>query len=159
MAANIAKLLFLGRPVEAISLTYCYHRLKRGLTLTLAQDYREARDWFVQHRRDPFLWLVILGPLTLAAITPWWGAFVFPPSDAIRAISQVLPNIEMVLPKNVLPKNFPKCGEQTYFFGYDFSSGTDFGRACRDIVNGGWVVILFRGRAGAAIGGEAAQQR
>jgi hypothetical protein len=39
--------------------------------------------------------------------------------------------------------HFPACG-QTYIFGYDFF-GTDFGRACRDIVNGGWVVVLFRG--------------
>jgi hypothetical protein len=112
------------------------------MTLTLAQEFKEARAWFAQHKRDPFLWLVILGPLTLAAITPWWGEFVFPSSDAIRAISQT----EMVLPQNVLPKYFPKCGEQTYIFGYDFISGRDFGRACRDIVNGGWVVdILFRG--------------
>jgi hypothetical protein len=42
-----------------------------GLTLTLAQDFREARDWFVQHKRDPFLWLVILGPLALASIAFW----------------------------------------------------------------------------------------
>ena len=112
------------------------------MTLTLAQEFKGARAWFAQHKRDPFLWLVILGPLTLGAITPWWGEFVFPPSDAIRAISQT----EMVLPQNMLPKYFPKCGEQTYIFGYDFISGRDFGRACRDIVNGGWVVdILFRG--------------
>ena len=110
--------------------------------MTLAQEFREARAWFAQHKRDPFLWLVILGPLTLAAITPWWGPIVFPPSDAIRAISQVLANTEM---KYMFPQNFPKCGEQKYIFGYDFRSGTDFGRACRDIVNGGWVVILFRG--------------
>ena len=110
--------------------------------MTFAQEIREARVWFAQHKRDPFLWLVILGPLTLAVITPWWGVFVFPPSDAIRAISQVLPNAEMAF---MFPNQFPKCGEQTYIFGYDFSSGTNFGRACRDIVNGGWVVILFRG--------------
>ena len=30
-----------------------------GLALTLAQDFREARAWFAQHKRDPFLWLVI----------------------------------------------------------------------------------------------------
>ena len=49
------------------------------LTLTLAQEFREARAWFTQHKRDPFLWLVILGPLTFAAIIPWWGVIVFPP--------------------------------------------------------------------------------
>ena len=112
------------------------------MTLTLAQEFKEARAWFAQHKRDPFLWLVILGPLTLAAITPWWGEFVFPPSDAMRAISQT----EMVLPQNMFSKYYPKCGERTYIFGYEFISGKDFGRTCRDIVNGGWVVdILFRG--------------
>jgi hypothetical protein len=127
------------------------------LTLTLAQDYREARDWFVQHRHDPFLWLVILGPLTLAAITGWWGPFVFSPSDAKRAISQVLPNTEM---QNISGKTFLKCGEQTYIFGYEFISGMDFGRACRDIVNGGWVVEFhFRGRDGAETGSQIAHQR
>ena len=130
------------------------------LTLTLAQEFRGARTWFAQHKRDPFLWLVILGPPTLAAITPWWGVYVFPPSDAIRAISEARPNAEMALPNFRFPTKFPKCGEQTYIFGYYFSSETDFGRACRDIVNGGWVVdILFRGRAGAALGGKAAHQR
>jgi hypothetical protein len=108
--------------------------------LTLAQEFREARAWFAQHKRDPFLWLVILGPLTLATITPWWGPFVFPPSDAIGAIRQVVPNADVALFAN----EFPKCRGQTYIFGYDFF-GTDFGRACRDIVNGGWVVVLFRG--------------
>jgi hypothetical protein len=66
----------------------------------------------------------------------------------------------MASPNFMFPTKFPKCGEQTYIFGYYFSSETDFGRACRDIVNGGWVVdILFRGRAGAALGGKAAHQR
>jgi hypothetical protein len=43
---------------------------------------------------------------------------------------------------NMLPKSFPKCGEQTYIFGYDFISGKDFGRACRDIVKGVWIVDI-----------------
>jgi hypothetical protein len=120
---------------------------KRGLTLTLAQEFREARDWFAQHKRDPFLWLVILGPLTFAAIT-FWGYVVFPPSGAIRAINQVLPNIEVM----VEPRNFPKCSGQTYIFGYDFGTPTwdtrvdpRSGRVCRDIINGGWVVDIYPG--------------
>jgi hypothetical protein len=115
--------------------------------LTLAQEFREARAWFAQHKRDPFLWLVILGPLTFAAITPWWGPIVFADSDAIRAIRQVVPDADVAL---VGQNNYPKCRGQTYIFGYDFGIRTDHdkgvGRACRDIVNGGWVVdILFRG--------------
>ena len=125
------------------------------LTLTLAQEFREARAWFAQHKRDPFLWLVILGPLVLVTITPWWGIIVFPPSDAERAISQLLPNTKIHLEK----KHYPKCSEQTYIFGYDFMTRTDdWGRVCRDVVNGGWVVDIL-GRAGAAIGAEAAHQR
>ena len=109
--------------------------------MTLAQDFREARDSFVQHKRNPFLWLIMLGPLTLAAIN-FWGLFVFPPSDAIRAVSQILPSNHT----RVAPKNFPKCDEQKYIFGYDFDVANDVGkisgvgRVCRDIVNGGWVV-------------------
>ena len=109
--------------------------------MTLAQDFREARDWFFQHKRDPFLWLIILGPLTLAAIE-FWGLFVFPPSGAIRAVNQVLPNAEV----GFGPKNFPKCSGRTYLFGYNFvgrgSSRADIGRARRDIVKGVWVVEI-----------------
>jgi hypothetical protein len=45
-----------------------------ALTLTLVQDFREARAWFVRHKRDTFLWPVILGPLTFAALTVFAGA-------------------------------------------------------------------------------------
>ena len=107
--------------------------------MTLAQDFREARDWFFQHKRDPFLWLIILGPLTLAAIQ-FWGLFVFPPSGAIRAVNQVLPNTEVIF----RPKNFPECSGRTYLFGYDFgfTNRADNGRVCRDIVKGVWVVEI-----------------
>ena len=114
-----------------------------GLTLTtLAQDFREARDWLVQHKRDPFLWLVILGPLVFASIT-FWGFFVFPPSGAEKAIRQVVPGTGV----SFAPKNFPKCRGQMYIFGYDFGIRTDHdqgagGRVCRDVVNGGWVVEI-----------------
>jgi hypothetical protein len=112
--------------------------------LTLAQDFKEAKDWFVQHKRDPFLWLVILGPLVLASIT-FWGLFVFPPSDAIGAIRQVVPGADVSIAE---PKNFPKCRGQTYVFGYDFGIRTDHdqdtGRVCRDVISGGWVVEITR---------------
>jgi hypothetical protein len=114
-----------------------YHRLKRGLTLTPPQDFTEARDWFVEHKRDPFLWLIILGPLTMVAIT-FGGVLLFPPSDAVRAVSQVLPNADM---GSMGPNYFPKCGGQTYIFGYNFDLARGK-RVCRDIINGGWVVDL-----------------
>ena len=110
--------------------------------MTLAEDFREARDWLVQHKRDPFLWLVILGPLVFASIT-FWGVFVFPLSDAEKAIRQVLPGVDVSLG----PKNFPKCQGQAYIFGYEFGpvhgivhNSRPYGYVCRDVVNGGWVV-------------------
>ena len=116
-----------------------YHRLKRGLTLTPPQDFTEARDWFVEHKRDPFLWLIILGPLTMVAIA-FGGVLLFPPSDARQAVSQVLSNADM---SGMRPNYFPKCGGQTYIFGYDFDwARGKLRRVCRDIINGGWVVDL-----------------
>jgi len=107
--------------------------------LTLAQDFRETKDWFAQHKRDPFLWLIILGPLVFASIT-FWGVIVFPPSDAEKAIRQVLPAANV----SFGPKNFPKCQGQTYIFGYEFGfrNTRAYGYVCRDVVNGGWVVDI-----------------
>lgn len=109
-----------------------------------AQELRETKDWFAQHKRDPFLWMIILGPLTLATITFWW-VVVFPPSDALQAIRQVLPNAGVAL----APKYFPSCRAKRYIFGYDFGIRTDgrthvedIGRVCRDVINGGWVLAI-----------------
>jgi hypothetical protein len=113
------------------------------MRLEVAQDFREAKDWLAEHKGDPFLWLVILGPLALAAIT-LWGVVVFPPSDAIRAIGQVLPKADVVLQQQ---KDFPSCRAKKYVFGYDLRIRTDGGpymdgRICRDVVNGGWVLAI-----------------
>ena len=110
--------------------------------MTLAQDFTQTRNCFVHHKRVPFLWLVILGPLTFFAINIW-GLFVFPPPGAIRAINQVLPNAKVVVDR----KNFPKCGGRTFLFGYDFHDigrdvDPDKGRVCRDIVGSAWVVDI-----------------
>jgi hypothetical protein len=113
------------------------------MRLEVAQDFREAKDWLAQHKRDPFLWLVILGPLALATIN-FWGLVVFPPSDSIRALRQVLPNADVAFG----PKNFPSCRGKKYIFGYDFAISTDggpyqeLGLTCRDVVNGGWVLAI-----------------
>jgi hypothetical protein len=114
--------------------------------IALAQELRETKDWLAQHKRDPFLWLIILGPLALAAATFWW-IVVFPPSDALRAISQVLPHTDITV-ITLQPKNFPSCRARKYIFGYDFAIRTegaraeDVGRLCRDIINGGWVLAI-----------------
>ena len=85
------------------------------VSLELAQELRETKDSLAQHKRDPFLWLVILGPLALAAIT-FWGPVLFPASDAIRAIRQVLPKADVILQHQ---KNLPSCRARKYVFGYD----------------------------------------
>jgi hypothetical protein len=77
------------------------------------------------------------------AVSHCWGVAVFPPSDAIRAIRQVLPNADVKL----RPKNFLSCRAKKYLFGYDFGigaggGGEDIGRICRDVVNGGWVLAI-----------------
>lgn len=77
------------------------------------------------------------------AVSHCWGVAVFPPSDAIRAIRQVLPNADVKL----RPKNFLSCRAKKYLFGYDFGIGAgggveDVGRICRDVVNGGWVLAI-----------------
>ncbi len=111
--------------------------------MTIAQELRQARDWLAQHERDPFFWLIILGPLTLAAIT-LGGVVVFPPSDAIRTIRQVLPSADIT----VQPKNLCKTSRGIYIFGYDFAVKTDHdhsekvGRICRDVLKGGWVLTI-----------------
>jgi len=112
------------------------------LTLTPAQEFREARDWLKQHKRDPFFWLIIV--MTLTMFTLNFGGIVilssaFPPADAIRAFGQVSPNVNLRI---VETKTSCKLPRGTYLFGYDL--GTDQGdgrvaRICRDILNGQWV--------------------
>jgi hypothetical protein len=111
--------------------------------LTPAQEFREARDWFAQHKRDPFLWLVILLPLTFATLTIGIPAIlmsVFPFSDAKRALGQGLPSGYTV----IWPKTICELPSGTFIFGYDLKTDNHpaskiLGRVCRDVVNGGWV--------------------
>ena len=108
--------------------------------MTPAQEFREARDWLAQHRRDPFLWLIFL--MTLAMFTFNFGAVavlgsVFPASDAQRTIGQGLPSVDLKIHG---PKVFCKLPRSASLFGYDLvANGKRVGRICRDIVNGGWV--------------------
>ena len=68
------------------------------LTLTPAQELRETREWLAQRKRDPFLWIIILMPLTLAVFhlvgfTVLSSAF--PRADAKRAIESVSPSVRI----------------------------------------------------------------
>ena len=112
------------------------------------QEFREARDWLAQHKRDPFLWTIILMTLMFAALTVGVPAIllsVFPFSDAKRTIAQVLPSSDFVIVKT---ETLCKLPRGTYIFGYDFGVKIDpkkkktVGRICRDVINGGWVLAL-----------------
>jgi hypothetical protein len=112
--------------------------------LTPAQEFRETRDWLAQHKRDPFLWLIILMPLTLAAIN-FGGSIVlasaFSRTDAKRAIEPVSPSVRIVEIRSF----FCKLPHRTYIFGYDLAAINEqgqekkVGRICRDIFNRQWV--------------------
>ena len=67
--------------------------------MTPAQEFREARDWLAQHRRDPYSWLIFLMTLAMfafnfAAIAVLGSA---PASDAQRTIGQGLPRVDLKL--------------------------------------------------------------
>jgi hypothetical protein len=115
-------------------------RIAEELILTPAQEFREARDWLAQHRRDPYLWLIFL--MTFAMFTfNFVGIAVlgsaFPASDAQPTIGQDLPSVDLKIGD---PKVFCKLPHSASLFGYDLiANGKRVGRICRDIVNGGWV--------------------
>ena len=108
--------------------------------MTPAQEFREARDWLTQHRRDPYLWLIFL--MTLAMFAFNFGGIAilgsaFPASDAQRAIGRGLPSVDLKIGHY---KIFCKLPRSAYLFGYNLNAdGKTVGRICRDIVNGGWV--------------------
>jgi hypothetical protein len=109
--------------------------------LTPAQEFREARDWLAQHRRDPYLWLILLMTLAMFAFNFGVNAVLgtaFPASDAQRTIGQGLPSVDLKIDES--PKIFCKLPRTAYLFGYNLiADGKTVGRICRDIVNGGWV--------------------
>jgi hypothetical protein len=117
------------------------------LTLTPAQEFREARDWLKQHMRDPFLWLILV--MTLTMFTLNFGGIVilsstFPPADAIRAFGQVSPKVDLRI---VQAKTWCNLPGGTYLFGYDLGTNQGdgrVGRICRDILNGEWVSAVAR---------------
>ena len=103
--------------------------------MTPAQEFRETRDWLAQHKRDPFLWLIILMPLTLFVITSG-GSIVlpsaFPRTDAKRAIEQVSPSVRIVE-----PRAFRKLPHGTYIFEYDLAATNDQGQVKKSAVYAG----------------------
>lgn len=84
--------------------------------------------------------------MTFAMFTFNFGGIVilstaFPPADAKQTIGLVSPNVALRIRNAKTPCQLPRG---TYLFGYDLNVRTDqgegnFGRICRDILNGGWV--------------------
>ena len=113
--------------------------LMEELTLTPAQEFREARDWLARHKRDPFLWLIILLPLIYAVhtvVVPAILMTVFPFSEAKRALGQDLPSADIIRVTTLC-----KLRRGTYLFGYDLRKNKiRIGRVCRDVVRGGWIL-------------------
>src|SRR6516225_2147817 len=101
------------------------------MTLTLAQEFKEARAWFAQHKRDP--------PWTVDVFCDQYVGLV-----CIPALGSDTSYKSSSAEQCVLPKNFPKCSGRMYSFGYDFfarnfgDGSFDWGRVCRDIVKGVW---------------------
>jgi hypothetical protein len=115
--------------------------------LTPVQEFREYRDWFTHHKRDPFLWLIILLPLTFAKIAIGVPAILisaFPYSDAVKSLQPILQRPDV---GSFGYKTICKLPQGTYIFGYDVAVKADkadqgpkpVGRVCRDVVKGGWV--------------------
>ena len=104
--------------------------------MTPAQEFREARDWLSHHKRDPFLWLIIL--MTVAMFALNFGvlallASAFPPSDAGRAIGLTPPFAYLET------RIYCKVPRGMHLFGYVFDKDEKKVRVCRDMLNGGWV--------------------
>src|SRR5262245_14963998 len=83
-----------------------------------AQEFRETRDWLKQHKHDPFLWLIIVMPLSIFALNFGGPAILsskFPSADAISAFGQVAPNVDVRVGSTKIPCKLPRG---TYLFGY-----------------------------------------
>jgi len=106
----------------------------------------ELRDWFAEWKRDnPFsFWVAILLPWLSAVITigvPATLMTAFPFSDARRVLS-LPPEVGAMATRITC-----KLPSGSYFFGYELVARTEteplkyFGRVCRDVVKGGWVLM------------------
>ena len=109
------------------------------------QEFSELRDWFAEWKRDnPFsFWVAVLLPWLYAVISIGVPATLipaFPFSDARRVLS-LPPEVGAMATR--IPCKLPSG---SYFFGYELVVRTEkeplkyFGRACKDVVKGGWVL-------------------
>jgi hypothetical protein len=116
-----------------------------AIELSMSALPPELRDWFAEWKRDnPFsFWIAVLLPWVCAVISigvPATLLSAFPFSDARRVLA--LPPEVAAFSTRItctLPSGF-------YIFGYELVVSTEkeplipFGRVCRDVVKGGWVL-------------------
>jgi hypothetical protein len=117
-----------------------------AIELSMSALPPELRDWFAEWKRDnPFsFWVAILLPWVYAVISigvPATLLSAFPFSDARRVLA--LPPEVAAFSTRItctLPSGY-------YIFGYELVASGDekeplisFGRVCRDVVKGGWVL-------------------
>jgi hypothetical protein len=111
-----------------------------------AKEFSELRNWFARWKRDDPLgfWVAILVPWLFAVVSivvPATLMSVFPFSDARRSLN-LPPRVGSVSTRITC-----KVQSQTYFFGYELAVNTDeqpllpFGRVCRDVMKGAWVLM------------------
>ena len=111
------------------------------------QEFSELRDWLAEWKRDnPFsFWVAVLLPWLYAVISIGVPATLipaFPFSDTRRVLS-LPPEVGAMATR--IPCKLPNG---SYIFGYELVARISekeplkyFGRACRDVVKGGWVLM------------------
>jgi hypothetical protein len=110
------------------------------------QEFSELRDWFAEWKRDNPLgfWLAVLLPWVYAVINigvPATLVSAFPFSDA-RQVLALPPEVGALAPRITC-----KLPSGSYIFGYELVVRTEkdplmsFGRVCRDLVKGSWVLM------------------
>jgi hypothetical protein len=110
------------------------------------QEFSELRDWFAEWKRDNSLsfWVAVLLPWVYAVISigvPATLVSAFPFSDARRVLA-LPPEVGSIAPRITC-----KLPSGSYIFGYELVVRTEkdplmpFGRVCRDVVKGSWVLM------------------
>jgi hypothetical protein len=112
------------------------------------KEFSELRDWFAEWKRDNPLsfWVAILLPWVYAVISigvPATLISAFPFSDARQALT-LPPEVGALSHTRIICK----LPSGSYIFGYElviYRSEKNplmyFGRVCRDVVKGGWVLM------------------
>jgi hypothetical protein len=115
--------------------------------MSSTEEFGGLREWFAQWKQDNPLtfWVALLLPWVFAIVSvavPATLISAFPFSDAKQSLN--LPaGVEAVATKSTC-----KLPSGTYIFGYELAAKNEqgklveFGRICRDVINGGWAISL-----------------